>query len=385
MDISSEIILGGSVNNQLQSRISIGKIEALLTFITGKKTYPRLQIFRFRNISKIDPGVDWRLVNFISFLRKKGVDVHVYFDGEQGASVEDPAFNLVAKSALGYYISKYCSEIYFNNNDVRDDMEKLVDGWKQSSKIFYRDNLHIRSDLPLDSVVEFDEYFKNYILNRVEGYFGTNNKDHDPINHLSGYCYEAIQNVYDHANDKRGGDSANSISEVESFIFIEKMQHLSIAERTGVGELGRFIEDHQWTDAHRSNNGYLRIVIIDNGVGISARHSMNSNIYNIPVAKEVAEFNKAITAGESVKIFTLTDIRGDPGYGMSQIINSVKKLYGYALIRTGRITAVINAARKFNVDNVGLDVSTTISAFPGTCIEFILPIPDREIYMDFKR
>lgn len=109
-------------------------------------------------------------------------------------------------------------------------------------------------------------------------------------------------------------------------------------------------EDHAWaknkdiqailtfeyTDAAK----LLTIQYEDNGMGVPARYQNDLNIYQQPIEQELKIFAEALTPAKSSKIKTQDCVmRGEPGYGFTNLFSAAKKLQAWLNIRSGRCQA----------------------------------------------
>jgi hypothetical protein len=123
----------------------------------------------------------------------------------------------------------------------------------------------------------------------------------------------------------------------------------------------------------RKRQDYIEICVNDDGVGIAARQSQNSSIYWGPKAPEHQAVRDALTAHSSVKLRTQDcRVRGVPGQGYTYIDACLRALKGFAIIRTGRLMAVLDGTQEAGP---GFELLAGSQGYmPGTALSVLIPI-----------
>ena len=96
---------------------------------------------------------------------------------------------------------------------------------------------------------------------------------------------------------------------------------------------------------------------------------------------ERTALEKAFSAGGSIKL-TAKDsvIRGDPGYGYSNIVQSLRSLCAYSSVRTGRLLATFDGTTPPTAVSANTlfvqkgAVGQGYAPIPGTIIQTLIPI-----------
>jgi hypothetical protein len=178
-------------------------------------------------------------------------------------------------------------------------------------------------------------------------------------------AFEAVQNAYDHANRK----PLPPQTRIQSYLSMR--YYLKVESKPWDKAFLNYLHRwHQLAKIGEKFHGWVEIVINDDGVGIAARQAQNKNIYWTDDEAETLSLSEALKTGGSIKLNTQELVRKDPGYGFSNIAESLRNMNAFALLRTGRRSVVFDSTTK--------DVSFKISEdalgyMPGTALQIVFP------------
>lgn len=186
---------------------------------------------------------------------------------------------------------------------------------------------------------------------------------------LARLCFEAIQNVYDHANRAPHpmGCAIFSCFAMRYYRTVSAPTSSGLPLRAYLERLASSI------DANEEHPAFLELVVNDDGVGVAARQTQQADIYWGDFSVERAACDAAFRPGSTVKLRAVdAPIRGDPGFGSVVILDAIKKLKAYAELRTGRVRAFMDgadlSARHFTF------VQNGHGYLPGTFLHVVIPL-----------
>jgi hypothetical protein len=124
--------------------------------------------------------------------------------------------------------------------------------------------------------------------------------------------------------------------------------------------------------------GLLEVVVLDDGVGIAARHSLENETCDGPIDIEREIVRMSLQPGESVKLRAGDSVvRGDPGFGSLRAFSSLKDRFAFCALRSGRTMAVLDATEpqpQFRL------LDEDLSPLPGTVFQAIIPRARRDLW-----
>ncbi len=326
----------------------------------------------FSDCKHFNAGVGWRIGNALS----------QFGDVKLVVVVPDPAvppgfsgrwFNLFTRSGLGLSLVRYASEIRTVDRDVtqevRDYYGKMFFHHLQAApnSVTLTDlaGSHVSTSSPSTF---FDHHLSPYLRRcnvNPEVY-----PDH--FWGINSICFEAIQNVADHADKCLSTEKRRPLS----YFGIRYYKTLS-AEQDAPGDFRGYIE----RAGNLGNQGpakappqFLEIIVNDDGVGIPARFGQRRDIYVGDIDDERTTLVDALKTASSVK-YLLNDApaRNRSGYGYTFIRQSLMKLQAFAVLRTGRCMMRFDGTRDNQTEFV-LD-EAPLGYMPGTALHVLLRIP----------
>lgn len=339
----------------------------------GNESIPQKMVqLDFGKCRHIDVGAGWRVGNSLRrYAQALLLDV-ILPDVSSEKDFSGRWFLAFTRSGLGISIAKHAPLIRSSQQEVTE----LVRSYYQSRLQEVWTNLVIVQSLEQGLAIDVNNFnsfliqFHRWlpVVNVPEGTF-----EEKDIHSLAQLCFEAIQNVYDHANRT----PLPSKTEILSYFSLRyhKMINRPI---TPSGDFTSYIERLRNLDQGRYSGRFLEIVTNDDGVGISARQSQTLDVYWSEPHEEGEALKDALASGSSIKLKTKdTIIRGDPGYGFTHIQDSLRQLHAYAALRTGRRLAVFDGTLP---SANGFELTPDILGYmPGTALHIVLPIPSRQL------
>ncbi len=195
--------------------------------------------------------------------------------------------------------------------------------------------------------------------------------DESQIQDVARFCFQAAQNVVDHASYLVGGDT----TAVRSRFSVSFYKRAAAGRK--VGSLASYLDV---TRAGPETIGYVAIEIVDDGVGVASRQGQDPDVYRGAIEVEDQALVEALRTGGTIKTELLESIwSGDPGYGFFHIQDSLASLGAYGSVRTGRrLVEFFDGGRGFVVD------PRQFCYIPGTAISVLLPVlaPQMRLFED---
>jgi hypothetical protein len=313
----------------------------------------------------IDSGAGWRLGNalrYYSELVKMEIAVPPVSSPKdfQGAW-----FLNFTRSGLGHSIALRARSII---SEERDITEMVNSYYSESVRSSSQNHIIIRN---LESSINCNNYDSFLLeLYRCLPYVGVVSGMYEAraLNNLGRLTYEAIQNVYDHAGRSPfvGASSVMSHFSLAYYKNIENPKYLSpnfLEYRSRIRGILDWTTDFQ---------GFVELVVNDDGNGIAARFSQDSRIYWKEVSLEENALLGAFREGSSVKLLAGdSPLRGDPGFGSEKMLAALKSLSAFCEIRTGRKQAIYDSTVE-SVGGLSL-LSEVLGYMPGSALHIIIP------------
>ena len=324
------------------------------------------------DVRYVEVGAGWRLGNAISHWSTFG-PIHVDVpDIEIGSS---EWFTIFTRSGLGLALSAFASRVARGGEDVK---EEIGEAHPLATQVKSRNHVMI-SDLTVDPglarlprfATEFDAWAP---LIGLPGFNREKRVVREAL-HLLGR--EALANVIDHAFKRPFADERPRLSYL-TLNFVKQLRALK-----GLGDLSQYQEtvEARNAEADSSLNGYVEMIVCDDGSGIAARHEQRAAIYEGPREDEDRALSRSFIAGASVKPITRDAVtEGKPGYGFTRIADGLRDRHAFAEIRSGRRQINFNAAAKDTGE--GFEVQATeLGYLPGTMLHVLFPVygKDKEI------
>jgi hypothetical protein len=347
----------------------------------------------------VDPGADWRLANALRVAQEKcQVVVHA---PESSSKFSGRWFQTFTKSGLGHALAKHAHRVLTTNTDITNRI-----------RAYYAEPRRKHGALVTEDLKPYLWTANNfvYVAGITEASLDPNHLDvfveqvlrllpavdlhplaygelsHHDLTNQSAFIlspviqllFEATQNCYDHCIKAPLVTSAT----ISSYLSIR--YHKTINDPKALSpELPAYLQRTRSLVGKQPGDysgAYIEIVVNDDGVGIAARHSLQSDISQHAFQEEQEIVLDAITTRASVKPRSRDSIiRGDPGYGFPTIATALKDLNAFAAIRTGRVLAYFDATihpattEGMKVAGLFRTLSAPLGHMPGTNLQVIFP------------
>lgn len=360
----------------LSGRITLEDAEAVVTQLSAAPE--NLQPLRLDLSDAIDVevGAGPRIGNALRRYAPHGLEIVVPPSTEEAwRGYFSKYWSLFSRSGLGLAIATHAKKIITAPTEAtvafRDYF--LAEGRLASQNLIVIRNIHSIPGVDAESPNTFTSSFYGYFpkLNIPSGAF-----PRESLTPLIDLCREAILNVRDHAFRKPLPSGTQILTYLSLRYYREIFRFSSDA-----GLLRQYLRRLRERAQPNSEEslGFLEIVVSDDGVGIAARQSQNEEIYWETKDNELMALMEALRTGGSIKPIAMDAIiRGDPGYGFSIMAEGLRKLRGFASLRTGRFLATCDGTRRdplsgaFKIDK-GRS-SSQLGVLPGTLIQALVPI-----------
>jgi hypothetical protein len=282
----------------------------------------------------VEIGAGWRLGNAISaWSRQADVTVRVPAPG----NFAGPWYKTFTKSGLGLAMAVHDVKIDSGGQDITEEVrryyEELGPATASTTNVVVA-GLERRVELrdPDLFATEFSSWAPWVGLEWVDSASKAMR-----ISFLS-MIREAVANVFDHAYKP----PCEQLGSKLNYLSLRRYERLTTAP--GEGSMERYLESIQ-DDKESEQTGWIEVVVVDDGVGIAARHSQNPNVCDEDLSTEDEMLGSALTSGASVKRRTCdAPAQGDPGYGFTYMADGLWRFRAYAELRTGRRLLTLDAS-----------------------------------------
>jgi hypothetical protein len=349
--------------------LTAGRVESLLSEIPVDDT-PRSVELDFSDCDLLAPGAGWRLGNAMSRWGRTG---------RVRATVPDPGdfsghwFLAFTRSGLGLALACFADEIRLGDDtDVGDRVRRYyADAGSRSNT-----NYAVATELPDSTLVE-DIDALDEELRRMAVLVGLDFQDLERVarDALREACFEAAENVLDHAFRSPEEPQIDRCLSYLSFGYHRKVNTARFAGE----EFRRYLSDlPESLPKDREQRGFVEVVVVDSGCGLAARQSQDPDVYRGKIGLEVAAMEEALDTGGTVKLRVDDSfIRGEPGYGYGYIVEGLRRLNAYAILRTGRCSVTLDATGH----DAGWRVDAPLDYLPGTALHLIFPLISNQLHM----
>jgi hypothetical protein len=348
------------LEHKFESGLNADHAESFIKDLNRENQLSKKVIIRFEGYPYINPGVGWRIGNALR-----------PYSGALEAVVPPFAqgdwFRTFTRSALGDAIAAHASSVHAEGEDITEKVKTFYHDHAtrhDQNGVFFGE-LHRGVSINPEREDLFREAFVRS-LRKVN--VSPANFDWDRLQDVVKLAFEAIQNVYDHAQRK---PLANN-SQIVSYFLLSYYKSISgHADPTGlmhgyVARLKSLIS--------RRRADFLQICVNDDGVGIAARQTQNLQIYHGEIEDEEKAVRDALRTRSSVKLRTQDSVvRGTPGEGYTYIDHSLRALRAFAVLRTGRLLAAFDGTSESR-QSFEL-IRGDLGYMPGTALDVLVPIP----------
>lgn len=342
--------------------ISPDKAERIIAAL-GFDEYPnRNVVLTFKEYPYVNAGVAWRIGNALR--RYSGaveVEVPPFLEG-QGRW-----FQAFTRSALGDAITAHAAKIVSGGEDITEQVKRYyaASSERQSQNGVLWGELHRGISVNPEREGQFREQLLKSLkyVNVRPTHFHP-----DRLQDLIKLAFEAIQNVYDHAKRR----PLPSETKIVSYCLLRYYNKIQDNHPDPQGKLKAYTTRLP-TLTDRVRTDFIELCVNDDGVGIAARQTQDPKVYWGPRSREEAAVREALKTNSSVKLRAQDSrVRGTPGQGFTYIDASLRALRAFAVLRTGRLLAVLDGTSEHAEGFTLLDEE--LGYMPGTTLDILVPI-----------
>jgi hypothetical protein len=283
------------------------------------------------------------------------------------AGVSDTFFRAFTRSGLGPAIARYGSSVVSRGAEIRAALSAYYKRTLEvgTQNVVYFNDIHLGT-LDVEDEGRFTTRFLA-VLPRVNVH--ASELEERALRSLVGLCFEAVQNVVDHS----AKSPLSAQTQILSYLSLRYYRGVSSG---GAGPFGVYVGRLKKA-MNVEMARVLEIVINDDGVGMPARHRLDSDIYWKDVRKEEAAVGEA-TSMSSIKIRS-GDARvrgGVAGAGYTKIRECLATLRAFASLRTGRCLAYLDglAGKQENFSLAKDERGQSFGYMPGTALQIVIPL-----------
>jgi hypothetical protein len=350
--------------------IDIRAAEDAISKFSAESVSTRSVAFDFSKCRNVDIGGGYRIGNLFRRLAQHGAVTVLLPEGSYlGSTISSQFFLAFTRSGLGPALARYANTIMVGSLDVTEGLkhyysESLTVPGQNS---IYVDGLHTGA-IDVDDEPSFGRLLSS-LLSKVNLRVASIRKD--SLTEVVALCFEAVQNVSDHAARKPLPAGAS----IFSYLALRYYKGTASSSQGAFsGYLKRLIRGH-----YEGKEPYwLEIVVNDDGNGIAARQTLDEDIFWKRLEEEEQALVHALTKG-SVKLQARdAKIRGGlVGEGYPRIRTALRELKAFASLRSGRCFAsfdgTVTHEDKFRL-NRG-EYGLPLGVMPGTTLQIVIPLP----------
>jgi hypothetical protein len=329
-------------------------------------------VLDFTACRHVDVGAGFRIGNVLRRLSSgRELIVHVPridFD----AGVSDTFFRAFTRSGLGPAIARFSSSVLSDGVEIGAALAAYYKRTLEvgTQNVVYFPDLHLGT-LDVEDEGRFTTRFLA-VLPRVNVH--PVELEERALRSLVGLCFEAVQNVVDHATKKPLPPGTTILSYLS-------LRYYKAVSTSGDGVMAAYLR-RLVRETRTESVRMLEIVVNDDGVGLPARHTLDMDTYWKDFRRE-AEIVGEATSNSSVKIRS-GDARvrgGVAGAGYTKMRECLAILHAFASLRTGRCLAYLDGlAGKQERFSLAKDPrGQAFGYMPGTALQILMPLPPARI------
>ncbi|HSZ03908.1 MAG TPA: hypothetical protein VK778_01760 [Solirubrobacteraceae bacterium] len=355
--------------HQFRYSVSLDEIEARLLSWSADSDGEAETVLDLSECRHVDPGAGMRLTNAMRRWSAGRLVVWVPPDVDlQGSDW----FRLFTRSGLGWAMAAHACAVYSGSRDIAEDIRAYYEATSSSHAV----NCVMFRDIEDGALVPTQDRFVSTMLQAIRhhlqhAYASIEAGDRRLLARLA---HEAVTNVVDHAFAAPWHDAGTLLS----YLSVRWYRTIS-AKNDELGGLRSYISAHREGLAPTDTiAGWMEIVVADDGVGIAARHALidETTMYSGSISAEDEALREALRSSSTVKLRALdAQLRGEPGYGTSIMLECLKGIKAYAALRTGRRLVEFDPWRHERFELHESDLGW----LPGTAMQVLLPVLDPQL------
>jgi hypothetical protein len=351
--------------------------EQTIDRFSAETTSGRPVLLDFSQTRRVDLGAGYRIGNVLRILHESSpIATLLPPNSVAGQNVSGDFFLAFTRSGLGPALAKYCTEISSDGGDVTHTLRQYYSKTLSvpAQNAVYLPDIHT-------GVVDIDDE-AGFGRSLGELLQGVNVRvaaiERVALADVIGFCFEAAQNVSDHAAKTPLPPGTTIFSYVS-------IRYYKATARAFDGAFSAYLRRLTETQTLSPDTSWLEIVINDDGNGIAARQTLNPKIYWQSIASEEEAVSEALSHS-SVKL-RARDARirgGVAGEGFSRIRNVLRHLRAFASLRSGRCNATFDGSSD-REDSFRLQrgqFGFSLGVMPGSAFQVVIPItePQRRLF-----
>jgi len=322
----------------------------------------------------IDIGAGWRLGCALRRFKSAGsIEALVPPPGD----FDKRWFLDFTRSGLGFALARYAISLTEQGENITDRMRryyqmprsKYASPSPMTPRTWLAENFVLIPDLgngliPLDNITPF-----RLAIGPLFDFVRIDQQAYNRVDlaALFRLIFEASQNVWDHADRPPLPRSTRLLS----YLSLRHYRKATVPHEV-TSHFECFLNRYRnQLPNDVDTKGMVEIVVIDDGVGIAARHARRFDIYQGSIEEEQLVVSDALADGSSIKLKSQdATVRGQPGFGYAQIRDSLEHLSAFCLVRTGRCMAYFDPTAGNHDFQF---VSESLGYMPGTALQIVLP------------
>jgi hypothetical protein len=343
----------------LEEEITPARAEAVIAQLAAAEEGAAVSL-RFSGYPYMMPGTGWRIGNALRRFSGGSLEASVPPFGQ------GDWFRAFTRSGLGYALAAYAGRISTDSADITPQVRSFYGSTEvraDQNAVFFS---QLHRGLSVDPEREY--LFRDAFIGSLRKVnVRPTNFDWERLQDVIKLTFEAIQNVYDHAQGKPLPED----TQIVSYFLLGYYKSIS-GHADPTGHLAGYVE--RLAEVTRRRRGdYVHVCVNDDGVGIAARQAQDLQVYQGDIEEEEKAVRDALKSRSSVKLRARDClVRGVPGEGFTYIDHSLRALRAFAVLRTGRLLAAFDGTEE---SSQGFKlVQGTLGYMPGTAIDVLIPI-----------
>jgi hypothetical protein len=349
--------------------VSVDEIEACLLSWPAASDADAETVLNLSECRNVEAGAGVRLTNAMRRWSAGRLVVSLPADVDLRGS---DWFRLFTRSGLGWAMAAHAFAVYAGEREIAEELSSYYEATSSSHAV----NCVMFRGIDDGALVPTQDRFVSTMLQAMREHLRSAYASVEAGDRrlLARLAHEAVTNVVDHAFAVPWEETGTALS----YLSVRWYKTIS-ANNNELGGLRSYIDGHHAKLAPTDTiAGWMEIVVADDGVGIAARHAQveEAREYSGPIAAEDDALRQALASSGTVKLRALdAQLRGQPGYGTSIMLECLKTVKAYAALRTGRRLIEFDPWRqeRFELHD------SEFGWLPGTAVQVLLPVLDPQL------
>lgn len=315
-------------------------------------------------VHKIEPGAAQVLGNSLC-LASANCQLEVTIAGRQVPNSEK--LSVLVRSGLAFHLLAFSSSIKLQGGEESPKAVEMMQGADLGETAMVIDPFEIGAWQEDERVARLEDEISNWLRSVRSSEVEIDSFSADS---LASLVTESCVNVPDHGYRLLDSSDARCAYGMLRFHHYSSLFIADIVE----APLSRYIDSM----SAKRPLGFIEVTVVDDGVGIPARHSLSDRDYYEATSEreERSALRNALTDGASVKPRSRDcRITRDVGYGSQYIAEAISNLRGIISLRTGRSIATLDGEVSGDPMTAGFNVEEESQRYlPGTIINCLIPV-----------